>query len=134
MAAERAQFINRLLGSISHLKYDVGSCAADLTRLVDTVNALLVPKAWIGINDEGLLHVTYMTTERTSFNGGMWKPGPVSLMMHADYAWEYVPWEQSYRCLKCRTDKFCTGQIVMAISTAEPRKCNFGPAGDRLNP
>jgi hypothetical protein len=127
MFAKRSKFIGQFISSISQLKFDPKANHTRLNQLVDAVNTLLVPKAWIGIDSDGLLHVTYMTTERRDGGGEMWKPGPLSLILNVDFAWEYIPWEQAYRCLKCRTGDFSTGQIVKAIDTVDPQKCNPGP-------
>jgi len=91
MLVERSRLIAKYISTITQLKFNPGVERVRLGQLVDIVNTFLVPKAWIGIDDEGLLHVTYMTTERHEPNGKMWKPGPASLMMSADYAWEYIP-------------------------------------------
>jgi len=111
LMGEKARYITYCVQELSRLKGDPQKNRARLNELVSTANALLIPRSWVGVDEEGLLHVTY-----TRVKGERGKPdaptnspilntyrnGPSILMFSADRAWSYDQIAGTYTCIKSR--------------------------------
>jgi len=98
---EKSQYVLLLMKQIQHLRNDLSDNRARLIQLVSTVNALLLPRAFVGIDRDRSIHFTVITPGGAT-NGMLWS---------TDYAWEYKPIEQCYVNLKSRSGLWL-GQIV----------------------
>lgn len=68
-----------------------------LVVLVDTVNAMLLPHAWAGVDSEHMFHVTYTMHDAK-------RPTPIVLHYAADYVWRVEPGLGRIVCVKSRTE------------------------------
>ena len=104
--AGTAREITKILPQIARLRHDVVRNRAKIIDLVDAVNALLIPRGWVGIDADGLIHVTYVvrSDDKPRFvmvDGSV--PGrPMALSHHADFVWEYSVLSRTVVCVKCR--------------------------------
>lgn len=115
MASEldRIRQISMHIESALLLRQNAERNRAALKDSVDTVNALLMPKAWIGIDANGLLHVTYVIgMSVTDAVSAQHKILPTKLGFVADYIWAFRPWNSTVECIKSREATFKHGEIV----------------------
>lgn len=82
---------------------------------VNTVNALIIPRAWIGIDDNNRLHVTYVWKETS--RDQLYGTSPTELHYAADYVWAYRPWLGTMTCMKSRVGQ--TGQTFQCNPPVE---------------
>ncbi len=113
--AWKARVLTRVIPRIKSLASDVRSNEAGLSELIDTVNALLLPKGWVGIDADGMLHVTYVAREDERQNVKLltnpFFTGPTALAYSADFIWEYSIVNRTVTCVKARRS-FKTGQVL----------------------
>lgn len=105
----RARMITEIVSQMSRLRHDWLSNRHQLVKLVNDINALLIPKGWVGIDDNGMMHVTFLTGEN-DFR----RPdgSPVALSHHADFMWEYSAVTRTVKCIKCRDGSVMKGDIL----------------------
>lgn len=99
--AERARAISGIVRKIKKLSGDLQNNREQLEELVNTANAILLPRVWMGIDAEGMLHVTYVKRENT-VKDQLFGSGPTELRFSADFIWSYTPWNQTVTCMKSR--------------------------------
>ena len=113
--AGKARAIERALTLMAPLRHDVATHAPELRELVDTVNALLIPKGWVGLDASGSLHVTYVAPEdrraRNVHLDGSVAGRPLALGHHADFVWEYSTLNRTVECVKCRDGSVAQGEV-----------------------
>lgn len=118
--AAAAKAISAIMPSIARLRYDVANNRARLTELVNAVNALLIPRGWIGIDDDGMMHVTYLAREDDLPRFTRDSSGPATLAHHADFVWEYSAMNRQVRCVKCRDGSFADGEVRACDGPVQP--------------
>jgi len=106
LMGEKARYITYCVQELSRLKGDPQKNRARLNELVSMVNALLIPRSWVGVDNEGLLHVTYSRVKIGPKHGeiiiGTARNGPSALIFSADRAWSYDQIAGTYTCIKSR--------------------------------
>ena len=113
LMGERARMIGWAMQRICGLKGDPQKNREQLDELVSMANALLIPRSWVGVDDEGLLHVTYTRVKNDPKSGaaimGTARNGPSALIFSADRAWSYDQVAGTYTCIKSRDGE--TGHV-----------------------
>lgn len=112
--AGAARAITKAMAQISNLRHDVPNNRGRLVELVNTVNALLIPRGWVGIDADGMLHVTYVAREDdrpSGFTSAEVVGRPASVAHQADFVWEYSATTRTVRCTKCRDGSFAHGEV-----------------------
>lgn len=106
--AGKARAITKAVSLLSSLRHDPQANGDRIRELVDTINSLLIPTGWVGIDSEGRFHLTYVAREDdraryVHLDGSEFGTGrPASLAHHADFTWEYSSLDRTVRCVKCR--------------------------------
>lgn len=105
IVAESARAITRMMVQVSHL---LSAPHVNHDRLVDLVcslNALLIPKAWIGIDDVDMVHLTVLAREDNDDSVRTYvMPRPAILMHHAHFIWELSVLDNTMKCVKSRDE------------------------------
>lgn len=115
-SSQKTHVIAEALSKIGSLSSNVERNTERLRALVDTVNALLIPKGWIGIDTQGRLHATYVAPEDgRPGRAARDDPGPhqpMALSFAADFIWEYSLVQRTVRCTKSRDGSVTHGQVL----------------------
>lgn len=91
--AERAMIV-ALVRGIKEIVGDLEKNYRLVKEIVHTINALLLPCSWVGIDGNGRLHLTFLRKEvsQKSYEGF----DSAYLCPFVDMVWEYSPWDRSY--------------------------------------
>ncbi len=101
---EKAKAIGHASRQICRLKSDLTNNRAMLEALVNGINALILPRGWVGIDDDGGFHFTYVAKELApDLNKVRSIKGPLGLSFDADFVWAWRPGSRTYECMKDRT-------------------------------
>lgn len=115
MLAQRARAVGDLLVQVKQLSRDCEKNREALNDVVNTINAVLLPLAWVGLDDRGLLHVTFVRTETRRVGG-------TTMLQHsADVIWEFTPHTNTVKCKKCRDNRWEIDQIIECQSSVTPQ-------------
>ena len=118
MLARRAQAVTALLPQLTRLRGEVQGQKIGrhnrarfdgLREVIDTINSLLIPRAWVGLDANGSFHVTYLHRENVAAKDAR---GPIALSFNADFVWDYTPWDRKVRCVKCRDGSIELGAVL----------------------
>lgn len=81
----------------------------EICDMIDTINTMLIPRAWIGIDANDDLHVTYLYRDIAENYNIM----PVALNFAADFTWSYDQMTKTFTCGKSRkSDSFPSGSVI----------------------
>ncbi len=105
-----AQAISVIMSQLVHLRHDMTNNRDQLIELVNVVNALLIPRGWIGIDDDGMMHVTRLAHEDDVSHRADHEP--LVLAYHADFIWEYSALNHNVKCVQCRDGSVMTGETL----------------------
>lgn len=103
-----SQFVTDMLRKVNDIRFSTDVDRTKLKELVDIINAVLLPRGWIGLDNDLALHVTYVSRAGVELVGR----GPTALILNADFAWEYRPWNRTVICLKCRCGHMSIGEEI----------------------
>jgi hypothetical protein len=95
---------------VNKLRNDLESNRDKVVMLVNMINALIMPRCWIGIDERGWLHLTRLTGE-----SGTDIRIPTVLTYNADVMWDYVVCDQKYTCTKSRYDEPPVGTVLGTV-------------------
>lgn len=99
--SERANLVGKFVEAIVDKARDLEKNRGLLESLVNTVNTLIIPKAWIGLDAEGNLHVTYVHREGSE-KIFRYEGVPSMLYASANFIWAYRPWDNTMTSMKSR--------------------------------
>lgn len=127
MHVEKARVAMRLLKELvgCDLHVDVGY----IEHLVSTLNALYVPRLWVGIDDVGRLHLTLLRSELLS--APMLRV-PYAFSMYADFVWEHNPLDSTVRCIKSRDGQHM--DLTVAYDQQIECRCKATTCGGSVAP
>ena len=102
---ERSRMVTAFIRGIVEKRDDLEKNRELLEQMVNTVNALILPRAWIGLDASGSLHVTYVRSENPA-RPELANARPTEMRYAADYIWCYTPWDNKVRCVKARGNRW----------------------------
>lgn len=74
-----------------------------IEELVNTVNSLIIPHAWVGVDSNYRIHVTYV--QKDTARDQLYGASPTALRFVSDFIWEYRPWDGTITSVKSRYGK-----------------------------
>lgn len=122
MLAEKARTVSWLVQRLLKLRDDIENKRAEVMETVSLINTLTIPRCWVGMTEDGKLHVTYYAKtptvpsglkagELTVLHGKSTPKGPMALMHSADYVWAYRQELGEVECMKSRCGRW-VGQTL----------------------
>jgi hypothetical protein len=97
---KKTRALGHLMSHLFKYKGDVTNNRERVIELVNTINAMIIPRGWIGLDDDARIHLTRVCTRdflpRT----------PVALTYAVDVIWDYDPLSSTVTCAKSRFDDF----------------------------
>jgi hypothetical protein len=105
--AGKSRYVGTLIHHICSLKGDLTNNRVKLVELVTTVNALILPKGWIGVDAHGHLHYTVIGNEAAQRLREQWG---TTLTFAVDVIWAHCQWNNTVECIKDGTGTFEVGR------------------------
>ena len=110
--------VGRISRRVKELSRDLEKNRDRVKELVNLANALLLPRAWMGLDDYLEIHVTVLHREYGRALERRFENIPVELGFTADHIWSFTPHDGKFRCVKSRF--YETGTVY---------ECDNGPPG-----
>ena len=116
--AGRTRAVIALMRQLAGARNNPQNNRVGIDQLVSSINALMIPKAWVGLDDDRQIHVTYYVKSNGALTGLQpgdltWTGsssvpmGPSSMNYLADYVWHYDQAEGTVTCMKSRSGRWC---------------------------
>jgi len=107
---KKARALGFLIRKIKEtLRADEAAVRRSVVDHIDTFNTLAIPRGYVHVDSDGLVHVVCIRHKQTaSVTGGEFKPKPfgTEVTFSADVIWDFDPPTGLWRTLKDRTGEF----------------------------
>ena len=97
--ASKASLITVLIQRLGPLVRDLTNNRDRVIEIVNTINALTIPRGWIGVDDDGRIHLT------RTISGALYAL-PTAVGFSADIVWNYDSIAGTVTCVKSRDGAF----------------------------